>query len=63
MQKIYIYLSYYTQGVGWDQPSVSDWITSVTLVDSSGKLRTFKEGNHTDNEVLSAIKVSFQIKR
>ena len=56
-------LSYYTQGVGWDQPSVSDWITSVTLVDSSGKLRTFKEGNQTDNEVLSAIKVSFQIKR
>ena len=53
-------LSYHTQGVGWDQPSVSDWITSVTLVDSAGKLRTFKEG---DNEVLSAIKVSFQIKR
>ena len=56
-------VSYHTQGVGWDQPSVSDWITSVTLVDSSGKLRTFKEGNPKDNEVLSAIKVSFQVKR
>ena len=55
--KLYITFFFHTQGVGGDQPCVSDWITAVTLVDSKGEIREFSQ-EKDGNDVMKAIQVS-----
>ena len=45
------------QGVGWDQQSISDWVTAIKLVDSSGEVKTFKYGADSDS-VMQALQVN-----
>lgn len=42
--------------MGWDQQTVSDWVTEMTLVDSSGSIRRFSKKD--DPEAMSALQVS-----
>ena len=54
------------QGVGRDQPSMSDWITSLKLVDAEGNVKEYPKDAEgipdvTEDEVMNTLRVPLGI--
>lgn len=55
-------MSFFFQGTGKDQPTMSDWITSMVVVDGNGEIKTIPDDYVTEDltaeDILKAASVN-----